>query len=88
MKYAENVKQWIHDDKSLRASIRSLYYIVKGQCSKLMKNKLSLSKDYTRFEEEGDVAALLKEIRTISMEIETNTPVYDAMDEATSLYYT
>ena len=82
------MKQWIRDDKSLKASIRSLYYIVKGQCSKLMTNKLSRSKDYARFEKEGDVAALLKEIRTISMETETNTSVYDAMDEATSLYYT
>ena len=36
MKFTENVKQWIHDDKSLKATIRSMYYVVMGQCSTLM----------------------------------------------------
>ena len=88
MKYTEKVKQWIRDDKSLKATIRSLYYIVMGQCSKLMRNKLAMSKDYVRFEAEGDVAALLKEIRRISLQIETNTSAYDALDEAKILFYT
>ena len=43
MKYTENIKQWIRDDKSLKATTRSLYYIIMGQCSKLMRNKIKLS---------------------------------------------
>ena len=50
MKYAENMKQWIRDDKSLKSTIRSLYHIVMGQCFKIMKNKLLMAKDFARFE--------------------------------------
>ena len=77
MKYTENVKQWISDDKSLDATIRSMYYVVMGQYSKLMKNKLSMTKDYVRFEEEGDVTARFKKIRRACLQIETNTLMYD-----------
>ena len=87
MVYAESIKQWIRDDKSLQATTRSLYYIVMGQCSKLMKNKLTLSKEYTRFEEEGDVTALLNEIRRVSLQIETNMSIYDAMNKAKALFF-
>ena len=87
MKYSEHVKQWIRNDKSLKATIGSLYNIVWGQCSKLMKNTLSLAREFTKFETEGNVTKLLKEIRRVSLQIETNTSVYDAMDEAKSLYY-
>ena len=86
MEYAEHVKQWIRDDKSLKATIRSLYNIIQGQCSKLIKNKLSLAKEFINFEADGNVTELLKEIRKVSLQIEINTSVYDAMDEAKSLY--
>ena len=88
MKYSKNVKQWICDDKSLSATTRSLYYIVIGQCSKLMRNKITLSKDYERFEKDCDVAALLKEVQRISLQMDTNTSVYDALDNAKMVYYT
>ena len=88
MKYSEKVKQWIRDEKSLKGSIRSLYNIVWGQCSKLMQNKITVSKHFKDMEANGDVTSLLKEIRQISLEIETNTSVYDAMDEAKQMYYT
>ena len=87
MKYTENIKQWIRDEKSLKATIRSLYNIVWGQCSKLMKNKITMAKDFSTFESKGDVTELLKEVRRVSLQIETNTSVYDAMDEAKCLYY-
>ena len=88
MKYAEKVKQWIRDEKSLKSSVRSLYNIIWGQCSKLMQNKIMVSKEFAKMEKNGDATSLLKEIRRISLEIETNTSVYDAMDEAKALYYT
>lgn len=53
-----------------------------------MKNKLFLAKGFTKFEAEGDVTGLLQEIRRASFKIETNTSVYDAIDEAKSVYYT
>ena len=35
-----------------------------------------------------DVTSLCKEIRQVSLEIETNTSVYNSMDEAKVIYYT
>ena len=65
--YSERIKQWIRDEKSLQSSTRALYNIVWGQCSKLMKDKLSMAKNYVRFEEECDVTALLNEIRRVRL---------------------
>ena len=87
MRYNEVVKQWIRDDRSLAATIRSLYNIVWGQCSKQVKSKVKMSKKFKEIEEEGDVTALLKEIRTVMLQIETNNSIYDATDEAKSVLY-
>ena len=85
--YSERVKQWIRDERSLKASIRSLYNIVWGQCSKMMRDKLTMIKNFTAVETKGDVTVLLKEIRSVGLQIETNTSLYDALDEANALYY-
>ena len=53
-----------------------------------MQNKITVSKNFKAMESSGDVTSLLKEIRQISLEIETNTSLYDAMDEAKVIYYT
>ena len=42
--FQEQVKMWIKDESSLRATTQSLYNIVWGQCSKLMQNKLKAVK--------------------------------------------
>ena len=88
MTYSERIKQWIRDDRSLEMTVRSLYNIVWGQCSKLMKNKLTMAKNFGNFEDKGDVTELLKDIRRISLQIETNTSIYDALDEAKTIFYT
>ena len=53
-----------------------------------MQNKLTMAKDFKSVDARGDVTSLLKEIRQISLEIETNISVYNAMDEAKMVYYT
>ena len=65
--YNERVKQWIRDKRSLKASIQSLYNIVWGQCSKMMRDKLTMIKSFTTIETKGDVTLLLKEIRSIGL---------------------
>ncbi len=60
--YNKEVKQWIKDNKNLRATMQALYNIVWGQCSRLMKNKLKTIKNFDEMEEKGDVTRLLKEI--------------------------
>ena len=44
--FQEQVKMWIKDESSLRATTQSLYNIVWGQCSKLMQNKLKAVKNF------------------------------------------
>ena len=73
--------------KSLTETARSLYNSVLGQCSRLMMNKASLTKDYVRIELAGNVTKLLKEIRRVSLYIENNTSVYATMDDSKSFYY-
>ena len=46
-----------------------------------------MAKNFSTFESKGDVTELLKEVRRASLQIKTNTSVYDAMDEARCLYY-
>ena len=52
-----------------------------------MQEKVSMSKYFNNMETNRDVMLLLKEIHTIGIQIETNTSLYDALDEATSMYY-
>ena len=58
--YNERIKQWIRDERSLKQTIRSIYNIVWGQCSKLMKDKVTMLKQFNAMEAKGDVTALLK----------------------------
>ena len=85
--YNEEVKQWIKDNKILKATIQSLYNIVWGQCSRLMKNKLKTVKDFQNMENSGNVTTLLKEIRAISHQLEASTSIYDYLHEAKRKFY-
>jgi len=46
-----------------------------------------MMKKFSTVEARGDVTILLNEIRTIRLQIETNTSRYDALDEANKMYY-
>jgi hypothetical protein len=80
-------KQWIKETNSLKATLQSLYKVVWGQCSKLMQNKLKALKHFQDMENKGDVTTPLKEIRGISHQLESNTSVYDSLDEAKRRFY-
>ena len=47
-----------------------------------------MCKTFKTIEEEGCVISLLKDIRTVMLQIETNNSIYDATDEAKSVLYT
>ena len=53
-----------------------------------MKNKVMMAKKYKEIERDGDVTELLREIRRVSLQIETNTSIYNTLDEAKAIYYT
>ena len=52
-----------------------------------MTDKITIMKDFNSVESKGDVTLLLKEIRIFGLQIETNTSVYVALDEAHAMYY-
>ena len=67
MTYNERIKRCIRDDRSLKTTIGSLHNIVLGQCSRLMRNKVMMAKEYKVIEKDGDVTELLKKIRRVSL---------------------
>ena len=46
-----------------------------------------MAKNIKNYKQKGDVTELLKKMRRFSLQIETNSSIYDAMDEAKSMYY-
>ena len=58
------------------------------KCSKHTKNKSTPQKNLSEIEVTGNATNMLKEIRCISLKIETKSSVYDELDEATHVYYT
>ena len=52
-----------------------------------MKSKLKEEDTYAKIEKDSDVATLLKLIRKISRQVNTNESIYDAIDEAIGKYY-
>ena len=87
MVFQENVKQWIQDTKSLRATTKSLCNIVWVQCIKLMQNKLLAVTDFDNIETTRNMTRLLKEVRNVSHQMENSTSIYDALDKAKMRYY-
>ena len=79
--FTEKARQNIKDVKSLDTALASLYNVVWGQCSKLLQNKLKSSYYYTEFDNNSDVAALLREIKNLSSKLEENTSIYDALHD-------
>ena len=65
--YNERIKKCIRDERSLKQTIKSIYNIAWGQCSKLMKDKVTMIKKFDVMEAKGNVTALLKEIRIIGL---------------------
>ena len=51
------------------------------------ENKVNMAKNIKNYEQKGDVMELLKEIRRVSLQIETNSSIYDDMDEEEFMYY-
>ena len=79
--YNERIKTWIKATDTLDSTLRSLYNIVWGKCSKLVQNKLMALGKLDERDMNGDVTWLLREIRSISHQLEANVSLYDSVDE-------
>ena len=85
--YRCEVKNYAKECATLKTTMRSMFNVVTGQCSRMMKSKLKGEDNYKKIEEDGDVASLLRLIRATSRQVNTNESVYDAIDEAVGKYY-
>lgn len=84
--YAEEVKNNAKEKKTLETTIVSIFNIVWGQCSQLMKHQIMSLEEYDKKEKDGDVAWLLKEIRQIN-EMDTNVSIYYTQHKAIKKFY-
>ena len=85
--FVEKVKIWIKEETVLESTKHALYEIVWGQCSELMQNRLTADSNFEKIFDDGDVSELLKLMRGISLQVETNIPIYNAVNEAKRRYY-
>ena len=85
--YKEEVRQYIKEKRKLDTTLVSLYNVVWGQCSKLLKNKLKSNPKYSSFDDSCNVVSLLKEIKTLSNQLEENISSYDALHQAKAKFF-
>ena len=78
MIFNEEIKQWVKSRERLRGTERSLYDIVKGQCSRLMWTSIEGLTDFEQIDSNNDVTRLLLAIRTISNQVASDMCIYDA----------
>ena len=85
--YTKRIKNWIKAMDGLDSTLRSLFNIVWDQCNKLIQNKLKSSITFEAMDINRDVTWLLKEIRSISHQLEASISLYDSVDEVKRAYY-
>ena len=86
--YIEDYKVWKMDEKELENAVMTLFDVIVGQCSPLLRSKLKALKDWATMESQSEVGRLLKEIKSITHQFQANICIYEALDEAKRQYYT
>ena len=66
--YKEEIKLFIATRHRLKTTCRSLFNVVLGQSSKLMRNKLEEFDTHKQMQADGDVAVLLRCIKQVSID--------------------
>ena len=85
--YREEIKVYVKTKVSLKNTLHSLFSVIWGQCSQLLRSKLESKSEYEGIKENSDVSGLLKLIKTVVYQFETHTSIYEALDEAKKNYY-
>ena len=79
--YSLKLKQYYKDEKAVKTIKRSLFNVITGQCSRMMKSKLEGSDNIKKIETDADVVEYLKLIRGISRTMASNASIYDQVHE-------
>ena len=86
--YLEDYKVYKSDVRALNDTMESLFDVVLGQCSSLMKTTLKSMQGYQEMRDESQVWALLRAIKGVTHQFQSNICPYEALDEAKRQYYT
>ena len=88
MKYLKEVKLYLKNKERLSSTVVGLYNIlIWGQCSKKVQNRCRAHKKCQDIKKNHKVDVLLKVIRDITHQFETQTHLFDALDHAIRKYY-
>ena len=85
--YKEEVKMYAQEKKNIQSTLRSIFNVVWGQCSTIMKSKLESKTNFKTSKQNKDVVELLKQIKAIMHQFESHTSIYEALDKAKRNFY-
>ena len=79
--------EYLKEKKDLENTLESLFDVIYGQCSPLMRVKLNATQTFKKMRETSAVWDLLKQIKGITHQFQSNISPYEAIDEAKRQYY-
>lgn len=84
--YIEDYKIHKKDEKELENALMTLFDVIIGQCSPLLKSKLKALQSWEQMEAGCKVGRLLKESKSITHQFQANISIYESLDEAKRQY--
>ena len=85
--FEEAVKDHFQQTKKLRANLRSLFLVIRGQCNKVLQSHLETLADYETSRDEGNCTWLLTEIRNLTSKFNAKTYAGDLAFTALKGFY-
>ena len=73
--YREEIKVYVKTKVSLKNTLHSLFSVIWGQCSQLLRSKLESKSEYEGIKENSDVSGLLKLIKTVVYQFESHVHI-------------
>ena len=88
LKYLEEIKLYLKNKERLSSTVVGLFNVVWGQCSRKVQNRCRAHADYPEIKNNHKIAEVLKVIRDITHQFESQTHLFDSLDHAVRKYYT
>ena len=85
--WKKRIEQYIAREDKLNENLKTLYSLVWGQCSDIMRQKIEASDKYQEMSATADSMELLKTIKTISFNFQSQKHLTHAIHEAKKQFY-
>ena len=86
--WEKQVDEYVKYDLQYQENIRELYDLVWGQCSEAMRTKVRSNPDYATFSNAKDAIPLLKAVRAVSFNFQTQKYLPQALHKYKRRFYT